>query len=106
MGHAEQARKNVAGPRHLQAKGSRLRCASTAMPHDMAGAPSVAASAWLVLATETMSGNALAQQVWRLKGNRCAVRGDLPAFHRSSEPPFPARTLIRGLCGLTNSPPL
>ncbi len=65
MGQPDRARRIVAGLRALQVKNSGLRYASMEVPHQMARAPSVAASAWLVLVAEALAGNALAEQVWK-----------------------------------------
>ena len=65
MGQAERARQLVAGLRPLERENGGLRCASVELPHQMAGVPCVAASAWLVLVSEALSQNALAEQMWK-----------------------------------------
>ncbi len=65
MGQPDRARRIVAGLRALQVKNSGLRYASMEVLHQMANAPSVAASAWLVLVSEALAGNPLAEQVWK-----------------------------------------
>ncbi len=61
----ERAREVLAGLQPLQVEGSGLRYASRAVPYEMADVPSVAASAWFVLVTESLKGNPLAEQFWR-----------------------------------------
>lgn len=65
IGQAERARQIVLGLGALRAENGGLRYASMALPHQMADAPSVAASAWLVLLEEALEGNPLAEQIWR-----------------------------------------
>jgi len=63
-GRTQRAGEIVVGLKTLQVEGSGLRYASREVPHQMADVPSVAASAWLVLVTEAMAGNPLAERFW------------------------------------------
>jgi hypothetical protein len=63
-GRAQRAGEIVVGLKALQVEGSGLRYASREVPHQMADVPSVAASAWLLLVTEAMAGNPLAEWFW------------------------------------------
>ena len=65
LGQTERARQVVSGLNPLQKGQKGLRCASMELPHQMAEAPCVAASSWLVLVTEALAGNPLAGEVWR-----------------------------------------
>ncbi|MEE9235807.1 MAG: hypothetical protein V3U28_10255 [Candidatus Acidoferrales bacterium] len=65
MGQTQRARQVVEKLRSLQVEASGMRYASRNVPYQMAEAPSVAASAWLVLVTEAMAGNPLAEGFFR-----------------------------------------
>lgn len=65
LGDSERAREIVAGLQPLQVEGSGLRYASLEVPYQMADAPSVAASAWLVLVGEMLAGNPVAIEFWQ-----------------------------------------
>ncbi len=65
LGQAERAREVIAGLKALQVERSGLRYASMNVPHHMADVPAVAAAAWLVLVTEAMTANPLAQRFWQ-----------------------------------------
>ncbi len=65
LGHADRARRILAGLEALQMKDSGLRCASAAVPFQMAEEPCVAASAWLFLVAEGLAGNPTAEQIWK-----------------------------------------
>ena len=64
MGQTQRAREIVGWLRSLQVENSGLRYASRDVPYEMADAPGVAASAWLVLVAEAMDANPLAAQFW------------------------------------------
>jgi hypothetical protein len=65
VGQASRAREVVEGLSALQQKESGLRYASMAVPYQMNDAPSVAASAWLILVAEAAARNGLAEQIWK-----------------------------------------
>ncbi len=65
QGETERAREVVAGVKALQVKDSGLRYASMEVPYFAADAPSVASVAWLILVTEILAGNPLAEQFLR-----------------------------------------
>ncbi|MFQ5723308.1 MAG: hypothetical protein ACE5G6_02360 [Terriglobia bacterium] len=65
LGNSERARRVLAGLRPLQGESGGVRYASREVPYQMAAVPSVAASAWFVLVTESLKGNPLAKQFWR-----------------------------------------
>jgi hypothetical protein len=64
-GRPQLARELVNRLRPMQAPGSGLRYASLEIPFQFTDAPSVAASAWLVLVAADLDGNPLAGLVWR-----------------------------------------
>ena len=61
----QRARQIIEALRPLQIATSGLRYASRSVPHQMSDSPSVAASSWLVLAAEALSGNPIAEQFWK-----------------------------------------
>lgn len=65
MGNTDRARQIVAGLNSLQAKNSGMRCASMGVPYQMAEAPCVAGSAWLIFVGEGLAPNPLAEQIWK-----------------------------------------
>ena len=64
LGQADLARQLVMGLRPLS-ENAALRCATLALPFQMAAVPCVAASAWLVLVVAALSHNPLAEQMWK-----------------------------------------
>ena len=64
-GMPAKARTIIERLRVLQVESSGLRYASQDVPYEMASAPGVAASAWLVLVAEAMLGNPLAEAFWQ-----------------------------------------
>jgi hypothetical protein len=65
LGQRERARGLLEGLRPLQAGDKGLTYASRDLPYQMWSAPSVASSAWLILVIEALSGNPLAEEIWR-----------------------------------------
>jgi hypothetical protein len=63
-GQPERARQIVEGLRPLQVDNRGLRCASMELRFQMMDVPCVAASAWLEMVTDAMSGNPMAGQIW------------------------------------------
>jgi hypothetical protein len=64
-GQPVRARQVVQGLRPLQERQGGVRYASMEVPYEMTDAPSVAGSAWWVLVARALSGDSLAQQIWR-----------------------------------------
>ncbi|MBP1766756.1 MAG: hypothetical protein H6P98_871 [Candidatus Aminicenantes bacterium] len=65
FGRPEQARRLLEGLRPLQPKGGGLIYASRDLPFLMWSAPGAASAAWLILVIEALSGNPLAQEIWK-----------------------------------------
>jgi hypothetical protein len=65
MGQVERAQQVVMGLGPLKQENGGLRCASLELPYEMSKAPCAAASAWLVLVTEALARNPLAEQMWQ-----------------------------------------
>ncbi len=65
LGRAARARQVTLGIRPLQEMNGGVRYASMDLPFVMTDAVSVAGSAWLILVTRALGGDALARQIWR-----------------------------------------
>ena len=65
LGRPEQARRLLEGLRPLQPKDGGLIYASRDLPFLMWSAPGAASAAWLILVIEALSGNPLAQEIWK-----------------------------------------
>jgi hypothetical protein len=65
LGRPEEARRLLDGLRPLQPKDGGLLYASRDLPFHMWDAPGAASAAWLILFIEDLSGNPLAQEVWK-----------------------------------------
>ena len=65
LGELEAARRLLDGLRPLQPIDAGLMYASRDLPFQMRRAPGAASAAWLILVAEALSGNPLAQEVWK-----------------------------------------
>jgi hypothetical protein len=65
LGRPERAREIARGLRALQEKTGGVRYASMELPFEMANAPSVAGSAWLILVSRALSGDSIARAILR-----------------------------------------
>ncbi len=65
LGLPEQARRVLDGLRPLQPKDGGLIYASKDLTFQMWRAPAVASAAWLILVIEALSGNPLAEEIWK-----------------------------------------
>ena len=64
MGRTKKASSILAGLELLQGEGKGLRYSSRDIPYHMSNVPSVAAAAWLVIVSEALEGNPVAQEFW------------------------------------------
>jgi len=65
LGRPEAARRLVEGLRPLQPKDAGLIYASKDLAFHMRRAPAAASAAWLILVAEALSGNPLAEEIWK-----------------------------------------
>lgn len=65
LGRPDRAREIALGLRAMQEKSGGVRYASVELPFEMANAPSVAGSAWLILVSRALSGDSVATAILR-----------------------------------------